>query len=287
VVIDQVNTVPFFTPMWAGIPVFLMIWQLAKEVWWYESRFPLNAVGYALEPIYLRTYRRTPVLTFSASTAADLRGLGFRGEVTIVPVGIDPVNDVPTPKSLEPTFVYVGRLAPSKRVDDIVRAVALFRKTDSRGRLLLIGDGPKTYVDLLRALVTRLGLADSVQFCGWLDGTAKHRRMSEATALLMASAREGWGLVVTECNACGTPAVVYDVAGLRDSVRHMQTGLVVSPTPQSMAAGMVQLIRDPELYERLSAEGQRWSRTFTYEEGTRIVREAIDRSMAQLKAGVQ
>jgi glycosyltransferase involved in cell wall biosynthesis len=153
--------------------------------------------------------------------------------------------------------------------------------------LLLIGDGPKTYVDLLRALVTRLGLADSVQFCGWLDGTAKHRRMSEATALLMASAREGWGLVVTECNACGTPAVVYDVAGLRDSVRHMQTGLVVSPTPQSMAAGMVQLIRDPELYERLCVEGQRWSRTFTYEEGTRIVREAIDRSMAQLKAGVQ
>jgi glycosyltransferase involved in cell wall biosynthesis len=263
-----------------------MIWQLAKEVWWYESRFPLNAVGYALEPIYLRVYRRTPVFTYSASTAADLRALGFSGKVTIVPVGIDPVNEIPLPKSLEPSFVYVGRLAPSKRVDDIIRAFALFRQADSRGRLLLIGDGPKVYVNLLTALVKQLGIADSVEFCGWLDGAAKHRRMSEATALLMASAREGWGLVVTECNACGTPAVVYDVPGLRDSVRHMQTGLVVSTTPRSMADGMLQLVRDQDFYERLRAEGQRWSRTFTYEQGTRIVLETIEGSVAHKKVEV-
>src|SRR5438552_13117190 len=42
-VIDQINTVPFFTPLWADVPTFAMIWQLAREVWWYESRFPLNA----------------------------------------------------------------------------------------------------------------------------------------------------------------------------------------------------------------------------------------------------
>jgi glycosyltransferase involved in cell wall biosynthesis len=103
----------------------------------------------------------------------------------------------------------------------------------------------------------------------------------------MTSLREGWGLVVTEANACGTPAIVYDVPGLRDAVRHLETGLVVSATPQSMTDGMLQLIRDPELYERLRVEGQSWSRTFTYEEGTRIVHEAIVRSMDRLKARVR
>jgi glycosyltransferase involved in cell wall biosynthesis len=110
--------------------------------------------------------------------------------------------------------------------------------------------------------------------------------MSEATALLMASAREGWGLVVTECNACGTPAVVYDVPGLRDSVRHMETGLVVRSSPHSMADGMLRLTRDPELFERLRLEAQSWSRTFTYEQGTRIVGDTIGKSMAKLKGHV-
>src|SRR5207249_5279204 len=50
-VIDQINTIPFFTPLWAGIPVFVMIWQLAREVWWYESRFPISPFGFAMEPI--------------------------------------------------------------------------------------------------------------------------------------------------------------------------------------------------------------------------------------------
>src|SRR6266851_3669304 len=53
-VIDEVNTIPFFTPVWADIPRLLLIFQLAREVWWHESPFPMNAIGYAAEPLYLR-----------------------------------------------------------------------------------------------------------------------------------------------------------------------------------------------------------------------------------------
>ena len=78
-VIDEVNTVPFFTPLWAEIPRFMFIHQLAREVWWYESRFPVSGIGYLAEPLYLRLYRRSPVLTVSPSTREDLRSLGFVG----------------------------------------------------------------------------------------------------------------------------------------------------------------------------------------------------------------
>ena len=274
-VIDQINTIPFFAPLWADVPVFLMIWQLAKEVWWYESRFPLNAIGYAAEPLYLRAYRKTPVLTFSESTARDLQRLGFTGDITTVPVGIEPIRRPDQPKSSEPSFVYVGRLAPSKRVHEIIEAFALFRQASGNGRLLLIGNGPPSYVRRLLRLASRLGVSQFIELCGWLRGPAKHKRMAEAHALLMASAREGWGLVVTECNACGTPAVVYDVPGLRDSVRHLKTGLVVSPDPRSLADGMLRLTGNPDLYQRLQEAGLRWSRTLTYEAGTRIVRDRI------------
>ncbi len=143
------------------------------------------------------------------------------------------------------------------------------------GRLILVGNGPSPYVEKLQRLARELGVSDSVEFCGWLKGSAKYNQMSRAHALLMASAREGWGLVVTECNACGTPAIVYDVPGLRDSVRHMETGLVVTPTPACLAEGMLQLANDPAVYQRLREAAQRWSQTFTYEAGTGIVIETI------------
>jgi len=281
IVIDEINTIPFFTSLWAGIPSFVLIWQLAREVWWYESRFPLNAIGYVLEPIYLRAYRKTPVFTFSESTAADLRRLGFKGDITMVPIGIEPIQVPDKSKAAEPSFIYVGRLAPSKRVHEIIEAFALFRGRLGSGRLLLIGEGPEPYVRKLARVAARLAVSDSVEFCGWLSGAAKHKRMAQAHALLMASAREGWGLVVTECNACGTPAVVYDVPGLRDAVRHLQTGLVVRPSPRYLADGMELLIGDAELYVRLRETALRWSRTFSFDVAAQIVGNALTQSRQQ------
>ena len=279
-VIDETNTIPFFTPLWAEIPTFLMIWQLAREVWWYESPFPINAIGHALEPIYLQAYRHTPVLTFSKSTMTDLRRLGFRGSITLVPVGIEAVGDFIYPKAADPCFVYVGRLAASKRVHEIVEAFALFRQTAGRGQLVLVGNGSEQYVGRLRREATRLGVSDAVEFCGWLQGAAKHQRMAEAQALLMASVREGWGLVVSEASACGTPAIVYDVPGLRDSVQDGSTGLVVAPTPADLAQAMIRLIADPGLHARLAANGRRWSATFSFDDAADFVRAALERTAA-------
>ena len=280
VVIDQTNTVPFFTPLWADLPVILMIWQLAREVWWYESGFPLNALGYWLEPLYLRVYRNRPVLTFSPSTASDLQALGFRGAITIVPVGIRAIEVPEAPKAAEPTFIYVGRLAPSKRVTDIVEALAAFRRAYGSGRLLLVGTGSKRYTDTLIRLAARLRVSGAVEHCGWLEGPLKYRLMADAHVLLMASAREGWGLVVTECNSCGTPAVVYDVPGLRDSVRHLKTGLVVRPSPSHLTEGMLKLIQDPDLYNRFRAAARDSSRGYTYEAGARVVRDTLGTAIA-------
>src|SRR6202022_3092021 len=54
IVVDEVNTIPFFTPIWANVPTVMLIHQLAREVWWYESKFPLNVIGFLAEPLYLR-----------------------------------------------------------------------------------------------------------------------------------------------------------------------------------------------------------------------------------------
>lgn len=279
-VIDEVNTMPFFTPFWAGIPTFMMIFQLAREVWWYESAFPISAAGYVIEPIYLLAYRQTPVLTISRSTEQDLRSLGFKGPITVMPIGIEKVALTSRPKADTSTFLYVGRLAPSKRIGHMVQALAQFRKATGTGTLWLVGRGSEGYTQSLAKLARRLNVQDSVVFFGRVSSQEKYRLMAEAHALLMTSVREGWGLVVTEANACGTPAIVYDVPGLRDSVRNGLTGLVVVPRPDRLAEAMIRITSDPGLYATLSDEGRRWSNTFSFDEAARLVGKALAETAA-------
>jgi glycosyltransferase involved in cell wall biosynthesis len=253
----------------------MFIHQLAREVWWYESPFPVNALGYLSEPWYLRIYRGTPVLTVSRSTERDLRLLGFTGPITIIPEGLEEVTPPQVTKEMVPTFLYIGRLSPSKRVADVIKAFSFFRH-ESFGKLWIAGDGPATYIRYLYSLAMRIGVSGDIQFLGKVSDEGKYSLMARAHALLLASAREGWGLVVTEANACGTPAVVYDVPGLRDSVRHGETGIVVRPSPKALAEGMIRLCGDRKEYGRLATTARVWSSTFSYDATTDAFKRAID-----------
>ena len=235
----------------------------------------------AVEPIYLRGYRHTPAITISKSTEEDLRRLGFDSQITIVPIGIEHISFVQPPKAPTPTFLYVGQLAPSKRIADMIQALAQFRAATGSGRLWLVGSGSDRYRRSLSECATRLGVQNDVVFLGHVTEEEKHRLMAEAHILLMTSVREGWGLVVTEANACGTPAVVYDVPGLRDSVRNEETGLVVAARPRDMSTALTRLTTDAALYELLAAEGKRWSQTFSFEKAAEMVGHAIARVHSQ------
>lgn len=280
VVVDEVNTIPFFTPLWSGIPTVMFIHQLAREVWWYESPFPISAIGYIAEPLYLRLYQKAPVVTVSQSTKNDLERMGFKGLITIIPEGIETMGQFLTSKCTEPTFLYVGRLAPSKRIGDILEAFAKFRREAGSGSLWLVGSGSERYRSSLLKRARNLNIAGKVHFCGRVSAEEKHRLMAQAHALLVTSVREGWGLVVTEANASGTPAIVYDVPGLRDSVRHDSTGLVVPARARSLADAMIRLTSDPELYDRLAAGGRRWSETFSFDESARLFGLALEGTLA-------
>jgi glycosyltransferase involved in cell wall biosynthesis len=191
--------------------------------------------------------------------------------VTIVPEGLDSSPHTDQQKASTFTFLYVGRMARSKRVADIIRAFALVRRAGIESQLWLVGEGDKSYEEELRSLVSSNKLQEEVRFWGRVSTSEKYRRMAEAHVLLMASVREGWGLVVLEANACGTPSVAYDVAGLRDAVRHGETGLLVRPLPKRLAEGMMRLTQDQEMYERLATAARAWSTHFSFDDAAAVV----------------
>jgi glycosyltransferase involved in cell wall biosynthesis len=195
-------------------------------------------------------------------------------------MGLEPMVVPTVPKEDMTTFLYVGRMAPSKRVHDIIEAFARFRAQGRAAKLWLIGDGTSRYLADLRRQVARLRLDGTVEFLGRVAADVKHDRMTRAHVLLMASVREGWGLSIVEANVCGTPAVVYDVPGLRDAVRNRETGFVVPPTPDSLADGMERITADTDLYQRLAQAAKLWSSSFSFDTAAQEFRVAVSAAVS-------
>jgi glycosyltransferase involved in cell wall biosynthesis len=233
IVIDEINTRPFLTPRWIrGTPIVTLIHQLAREIWSYETPFPVSVLGrYVLEPWWLRTYRRVPALTVSESSAKSLREYHGWTDLTVVPEGWTPHGRPDHPKEDDPTVVFLGRLVPMKRPEDAVRAFGLLRASFPKTRLWVIGDGP--LLDSLRTHADR-----SVRFFGRIGGEEVRERLARSHVLVATSVREGWGLNVSEAATCGTPSIAYSVPGLVDSVA-ASGGALVDPSPQALGDALV------------------------------------------------
>ena len=126
-----------------------------------------------------------------------------------------------------PLFVYVGRLSPEKRLDVLIRAFAEVLGDLPKARLRLVGSGPQG--DELKALAGELGIAGAVEFTGGLSKDRLNANYLEATAMVLPSWSEPWGLVVNEALHYGCPVIVSDRCGcVPELVENSDCGLVVA-----------------------------------------------------------
>jgi glycosyltransferase involved in cell wall biosynthesis len=272
VVVDEINTRPFMTPKFVndGTSVISLIHQLAREFWFYETPFPINWIGnHILEDRWLKNYIDIPTITVSQSTKNDLMDLGFK-DVTIIPEGINfkPLSDVPE-KEKEPTLIFVGRMGRAKLPDHVMDAFTHIKARIIDAKLWMVGDGK------MRKKLEE-NKPDDVTFFGCVNGNKKHELMSRAHAILVPGVREGWGLVVTEANAMGTPAIGYNVPGLRDSIRDGKTGLLCEPKPEAMAKKAIELLSDNALRKRLSGNALEWAGEFGWDRSAEEFMKAVE-----------
>lgn len=274
-VIDMINTICWQTPLYVDRNRRIAyLNQLAKNVWFYELTLPKAILGYLFERLEYFTYKTTTFICYSESTKKDLTGLGIpSSHIRTFNIGIDHKRYFPIKnKSETPLFILVSRLVKMKRAILAVKAmnVVLQRYPDSK--LLIIGNGPQE--GELIGFVKKNRLSANVKFVTKNNfffkksiKDLKVKFMQEAWCLLMPSVKEGWGLVVTEAAACGTPAIVSNATGLRDSVINGKTGIVISknPTPHELAEAMIFFIKDGNLRETLSKNAVIFAREFTWE----------------------
>jgi glycosyltransferase involved in cell wall biosynthesis len=274
VIIDEINTAPFLTPLWRRRlpPIVGFIHQLADDVLDAELPRPVAAVGRWLEPRALRLYRGVPVVTVSNSTRDDLHRIGLE-RVSVVPDGRDEPPDLNgVRKEDTPTFLFVGRLALNKRPHHAIEAFRHIRMKLPGAQLWIVGHGP-----LEQSLAE--DLPEGVEMHGYVPRAELYARMARAHCLLVPSVREGWGLVVIEANSVGTPAIAYDVPGLRDSVQDGITGLLASAgQPEDLCRKALEILEDRERYEEMCRNAVEWSREFSWNETARQLLGVVEQA---------
>ena len=198
--------------------------------------------------------------------------------------GTKPLRNVEQ-KEFEPTIVFLGRLKKHKMPDHALRAFALIKKKLPHARMWVIGDG-----NMLEEL-KKMNIKDVV-FYGHIKDEVKYVLLRKAHLLLVPSVREGWGLVVTEANAMGTPVIAYDSPGLRDSVVDQKTGILVKDkSPQNLADAALNLLKNPGLLKTLSDNALTYSRQFSWDytaaEFDKIIRQLIPYDGIELDKALQ
>ena len=233
-------------------------WALDPLIWLYES---------CVLPINLRKAQR---IVCGTEYVKDGILRNFRDKTVIITPGVDSARFHPARERVtEPHVLYVGSLNQSdghKRFPDLLEACKILLKDIPDLRLSAIGggDGRGTY----KNLALEMGIAESVEFLGRLEGDALAEAYRRAAVLAMPSLQETFGMVITEAMATGLPVVAVNGGGVPTLIDDCRDGLLVPPrNPSALANALKVILSQPEKASVLGRAGRKkacerlvWSR---------------------------
>jgi glycosyltransferase involved in cell wall biosynthesis len=265
VLVEDINKIPLLTPWWRAPRTVALVHHLFGTTAFAEAPAPIATVVWASERPLGWFYRGVPFEAVSASTRDDLEARGIPASaITVIHNGVDIAALTPDParRSPLPRFAYLGRLKRYKQVDLIVRAFARLAHPTATLDIAGTGDDRRR----LEQLVRSLDLGDRVRFLGFVPEQEKLALLRAAWAMVFTSSKEGWGITNLEAAACGTPVIASDSPGLRDSVRHGETGYLVPHGDVAALASAMRSIADaPDLVATLGRGGRAFAETFTWD----------------------
>jgi D-inositol-3-phosphate glycosyltransferase len=174
-----------------------------------------------------------------------------------------------------PYVLTAARIEPLKGLDLAIRAVAGIRP-DVRPDLVIAGGptvGFEEHFDELRRLATGLGIADRVRFAGPQSRVQLAELLAHASAALIPSHSETYGLVALEAAASGVPVLAADSGGLREAVGGHTAALLTTRDAAAWSERLEALLTDDALWRRRSDEGRRFARSRSWE---RTAAETVD-----------
>ena len=229
------------------------------------AKHPLvGGVAWLCERRVLRAYNR--ILTIAPSVQARVERYAPDAAVELVYSGVER-RFFALEAEEAPYLLYFGRMdIHTKGIDLLIAAFAEIADECPEIGLKLAGRGTPKQLAQVRDLVRRAGLEGRVEIIGSVDEERQGELLRRALVVCVPSRYEGWGMVAVEAAAAGKAVLGTDIDGLRDAVRHDETGVLVPPGDvDALAAGMWSLIADEPRRRCLGAAGRAWAGRFGWD----------------------
>jgi glycosyltransferase involved in cell wall biosynthesis len=215
------------------------------------------------------------IITVSNSTKKSLvEYYGVKEDrICVVYAGVDLkfIDSVKVNEKYQNTIIFVGRLAPHKHVDHLLKVFKSL-KTDIPGiKLIIIGKGVEK--DNLINLTKEYGIKNNVQFMENLDYKELIGEIKKSNVLALPSTREGFGIVLTEANACSIPVVAYASGGVVEVVDDGINGFLVEPSNvKSLENNIKFLLANPSKRDNLGENGRKLvEKSFTWDKNVKDI----------------
>lgn len=266
--------VPFFSSIYVSEPLIVVWHQRYTKVFLTQHPLPIALSLCLLEYFLAIIYRKRTIVVPSRSSLADITQLGISStNAHIISPGVSDyffniTNCDADITNRKPLIVFLGKIRRYKCIHHALLAMKLLVQKYPKCRMIIAGkrsDFDVKYEKILRSMAFHLGLSDKVKFKLNISETEKIRLLKASRALVLPSPSEGFGIVIIEANACGTPVVVSDRIP-RDAVIHMHNGLVVPfGSMNALASALYQLLTEDELFLRMSENARNWAQNFTWD----------------------
>lgn len=259
------NGMPFLSPLWSRVPHSVWLHHVHAEMWNMVLPPGLATVGRVLEArLAPPVYRRSRIVTLCESSRRELvDDLGFRDDlVSVVAPGIDARFSPGGERSPTPLVVAVGRLAPVKRFDRLIRVLAEVKPRHPDLTAVIAGEGYER--EALEELVREVSGEGWISLPGRVSDDEIVDLYRRAWVVTSASAREGWGMTITEAAACGTPAVATRISGHEDAIADGVTGLLAGDE-REMVGHLDAVLADEGLRRRLGVAALERARGYTWD----------------------
>ena len=282
VVIDDLNKIPFYSPWHTKRPVLAILMHLFRGSIFRETLPPMAAYVWMAETIIPLAYRQCRFAVLSESSKKDTVTVGIDpARIAVIPPGTDFGRFRPDAAvAREPVVLHVGRLKRYKATDHLLLAAGKLKERGLKFTTVIVGDGDDK--PRLEALAAKLGLGEAVRFTGFVPEVEKVNWYRRAAVLVENSVKEGWGLIVVEANACGTPTVVARSPGLVDSSRDGVNGLMYNyGDVPALAEKLGRLLGDEALRTRLGQQAIEWAKQWTWDGAADAMERAIEQTIAE------
>ena len=194
----------------------------------------------------------------SSAEQADAETLGLKCNGVLIPLGIDlnssPQNAIVRQKQGDViNLLFLARIERKKNLEGLLEALRLVLSKYPDVTLNIAGDGDAKYVDTLKSLACDLAIDGHVNWLGYVDGDRKSEVLAAASAFVLPSYSENFGIAVVEALAAGLPCLVSHGVAISDEIDKAGAGIVVGTTSVEIAAGIQKILEDGRGIPAMSA----------------------------------